>query len=171
MLVILAGKRSRLTALNTDAVDARPSSHLVHYSSTRTAWWRESLHLFLISTRLLTLTPLRWACFQGDKHRVTQHCESCNNIVFIVSDGWNFSHFASWSWEDMQECLSSCWTQSGEHGKTHLLSFRAIFSHFPGPLLFLYFLFYLWPPHSLGLCLVCSFTRSRSCLRFLLRPN
>lgn len=51
------------------------------------------------------------ACFQGDKHRVTQHCESCNNIVFIVSDGWNFSHFASWSWEDMQECLSSCWTQ------------------------------------------------------------
>lgn len=41
-------------------------------------------------SRLLTPPPLQWACFQGDKHHVTQHCESCNNIVFIVGNGWNF---------------------------------------------------------------------------------
>lgn len=170
-LSALAGKLSCLTVSNALAVGARPSSHLVHYNSTETAWWRESLHLFLISTRLLTPTPLQWACFQGDKHRVTQHCESCNNIVFIVGDGWNFSHFTSWSWEDMQECLSPCRMYSGKHGKKYLLSFRAILSHFPGPLLFFYLLFYLWTLHSHGLCLVSNFTWSRSCLRLLLRPN
>lgn len=62
-------------------------------NSTETAWWTESLHLFLISTQLLTLTPLQWACFQRDKHHVSQHCDSCNDVVYIACDGRRFSHF------------------------------------------------------------------------------
>lgn len=85
--LLLTRKSSNSSKLNTIAVGVRLP--LTSYS-TETAWWKESLHLFLISTQLLTRTPLQWACFQGDKHHVSQQCEAWNNIVFIVCDGWNF---------------------------------------------------------------------------------
>lgn len=111
-LLRLTGKLSYLTTMNIISAGVGPPSISRAVYSAETIRPKESLHLFLISPQLLTLPPLQWACFQGDKHHVTQHCESCNNIVFIAGDGWNFSHFTSWTWENKQECFSSDWTQN-----------------------------------------------------------
>lgn len=110
--------------LNTSAFDRKIA--ISDYIEHNCCWSQASSHLVQytvkISTLLLTLPPLWWACFQGDKHHVTQYCESCNNIVFIVGDGWNFLISRL---EAERTCRNAfppgeC---RAEYGAKHLLSF------------------------------------------------
>lgn len=163
-LLLLTGKLSYLTTMNIISVGVRPPSISCSLQRRDNLTERESLHLFLISPRLLSLPPLQWACFQGDKHHVTQHCESCNNIVFIVGDGWNFSHFTSWTWENKQECFCSEWMRSRTWGKMFSFFLSRYFLSLCSDLFSIFGVL-----DSYRLCLVCKFAWVCKCLCFIFR--